>query len=76
MSRHLQQGIESGRFGVKKNMPGIGGFQSFNTAGGAIAGFEAMLWLGRSFGFSGDRTVNDRNDLPARHFGRQEVHEA
>lgn len=28
----LQQGIESDHFRVKKNMPKIGGFQSFNTA--------------------------------------------
>lgn len=30
--KHLQQGIESDHFRVKKNMPKIGGFQSFNTA--------------------------------------------
>lgn len=32
VTKHLQQGIESDHFRVKKNMPKIGGFQSFNTA--------------------------------------------
>jgi transposase, IS6 family len=35
-------------------VPKIGGFQSFNTARRAIAGFEAMLWLRKGFGFSSD----------------------
>ncbi|MBB2842056.1 UNVERIFIED_ORG: transposase-like protein [Rhizobium etli] len=43
ITKHLQQGIESDYFRVKKNMPKIGGFQSFNTARWTIAGFEAML---------------------------------
>ena len=45
VTKHLQQGIESDHFRAKKNMPKIGGFQSFNTARRTIAGFEAMLWL-------------------------------
>ncbi len=69
VSKHLQQGIESGHFRVKKNMPKIGGFRSFNTARRTIAGFEAMLWLRKGFGFTGDWTVNDQNDLIARLFG-------
>jgi len=32
VSKYLQQGIESDHFHVKKNMPKIGGFQSFPTA--------------------------------------------
>ncbi len=32
VSKHLQQGIESDHFHVKKNMPKIGGFRSFATA--------------------------------------------
>lgn len=32
VAKHLQQGIESDHFRVKKNMPKIGGFQSFKTA--------------------------------------------
>jgi IS6 family transposase len=43
VSKHLQQGIESDHFHVKKNMPKIGGFRSFPTAKKTIAGFEAML---------------------------------
>ena len=43
VTKHLQQGIESDRFRLKKNMPRVGGFQSFNTARRSIQGFEAML---------------------------------
>ncbi len=52
VSRYLQQGIESDHFHVKKNMLKIGGFQSFPTAKSTIAGFEAMLWLKKGFGFA------------------------
>lgn len=52
VTKHLQQGIESDHFRVKKNMPKIGGFQTFNTARRTIAGFEAMLWLRKGFGFT------------------------
>lgn len=45
VTKHLQQGIESDHFRVKKNMPKIGGYQSFKTARRTIAGSEAMLWL-------------------------------
>jgi hypothetical protein len=64
VSKYLQQGIESDHFHVKKNMPKIGGFQSFPTAKRTIAGFEAMLWLKKGFGFAlpgngpfADRTI-------------------
>ncbi|GEM_PF-654717 len=73
VTKHLQQGIESDHFRVKKNMPKIGGFQSFKTARRTIAGFEAMLWLRKGFGFSGEWTVNDQNDLFGRLFGLQKV---
>jgi IS6 family transposase len=33
VTKHLQQGIESDHFRVKRPMPRIGGFQSFHTAG-------------------------------------------
>lgn len=69
VTKHLQQGVGSDHFRVKKNIPKIGGFQSFNTARRTIAGFEAMLWLRKGFGFSGDWTVNDQKDLLARLFG-------
>ena len=75
-TKHLQQGIEGDHVRVKKNMPKIGGFQSFNTARRTIAGFEAMLWLKKGFGFTGDWTVNDQNDLLARLFGLQKVNKA
>lgn len=48
-----------------------GGFQYFNTARRMIAGFEAMLWLRKGFGFAGGWTVNDQNDLFARLLGLQ-----
>jgi len=76
VTKHLQQGIESDHFRVKKNMRRIGGFQSFNTARRTIAGFEAMLWLRKGFGFSGGWTVNDRNDLLTRLFGLQKANKA
>ncbi len=72
----LQQGIESDHFRVKKNMPKIGGFRSFKTARRTIAGFEAMLWLRKGFGFADDWTVNVQNDLLARLFGLQKVNKA
>lgn len=53
ITKHLQQGIESDHFRLKKNMPKIGGFQSFQTTRRTVAGFEAILWLRKGFGFSG-----------------------
>lgn len=43
VTKHLQQGIESDHFSVKKTE--IGGFQSIYSARPTIARFEAMLWL-------------------------------
>ena len=52
VTKHLQQGIESDHFRLKKNMPRIGGFQSFTSApnhpgirGHAVA--PEGLWLCR-----------------------------
>jgi len=59
VTKHLQQRIESDHCPVTKNMPKIGGFQSFKTARRTIAGFEAMRWLKKGFGFSGEWTAND-----------------
>ena len=59
VTKHLQQGIESDHFRVKKNMPRIGGFRSFHTARRTICGFEAMLWLRKGFGFAGAWTVRE-----------------
>jgi len=73
VSKHLQQGIESDHFHVKKNMPKIGGFRSFATAKRTIAGFEAMLWLKEGFGFAGEWTVRRQNELLARCFGLEMV---
>src|SRR4051812_5267285 len=69
VTKHLQQGIESDHFRVKKNMPRIGGFRSFNTARRAIQGFEAMLWLRKGFGFASSWTVCEQNHLLAVCFG-------
>jgi transposase, IS6 family len=69
VTKHLQQGIESDHFRVKKNMPRIGGFRSFATARRTIRGFEAMLWLRKSFGFAGAWSVREQNQLLAHCFG-------
>lgn len=73
VSKHLQQEIESDHFHVKKNMPKIGGFQSCATAKRTIAGFEAMLWLKKGFGFTGEWTVRRQNELLALCFGLEMV---
>jgi len=68
-TKHLQQGIESDHFRVKRAMPRVGGFRSFNTARRTTRGFEAMLWLRKGFGFSGPWTVREQNQLLAHCFG-------
>lgn len=75
-TKHLQQGIESDHFRVKKNMPKIGGFRTFVTARRTIAGFEAMLWLKKGFGSAGPWSVLDQNHLLAACFGLQMVNKA
>ena len=75
VTKHLQQGIESDHFRVKKNMPRIGSFQSFHTARRTIQGFEAMLWLRKGFGFAGVWTVREQNRLLAVCFGLPAVNE-
>ncbi|TXN73010.1 IS6 family transposase [Methylobacterium sp. WL6] len=65
VTEHLQQGIDSDHFRVKRSMPRVGGFRSFNTARRAIQGFEAMLWLRKGFGFVGAWTVHEQNQLLA-----------
>ena len=69
VTTHLQQGIESDQFRVKRAMPRVGGFRSFNTARRTIQGFEAMLWLRKGFGFAGAWTVREQNHLLALCFG-------
>ena len=69
VTKHLQQGIESDHFRVKRAMPRVGGFRSFNTARRTICGFEAMLWLRKGFGFAGAWTVREQNQLLAYCFG-------
>ena len=73
VTKHLQQGIESDHFRVKRPMPRIGGFQAFHTARRTIQGFEAMLWLRKGFGFAGAWTVCEQNRLLAVCFGLPEV---
>ncbi len=75
VTKHLQQGIESDHFRLKKNMPRVGGFRSFNTARRSIQGFEAMLWLRKGFGFAGAWTVHEQNRLLGFCFGLSEVNE-
>jgi transposase, IS6 family len=69
VTKHLQQGIESDHFRVKRAMPRVGGFRSFNTARRTIRGFEAMLWLRKGFGFAGAWTVREQNWMLATCFG-------
>jgi transposase-like protein len=76
VTKHLQQGIESDHFRVKKSMPKVGGFRSFNSARKSIAGFEAMLWLRKGFGLTGQWSVCEQNDLLAVLFGIEKVNEA
>ncbi len=76
VTKHLQQGIESDHFRLKKNMPRVGGFQSFNTARRSIQGFEAMLWLRKGFGFAGHWTVHEQNRLLGFCFGLSQVNKA
>ena len=75
VTKHLQQRIESDHFRVKKNMPRVGSFRSFNTARRTICGFEAMLWLRKDFGFAGAWTVHEQNRMLAVCFGLQKVNE-
>src|SRR4051795_12592683 len=42
VTKHLQQGIESDHFWVKRPMPRIGGFQAFHTARRTIQGWLLM----------------------------------
>ena len=61
---HLQHGIESDHFWLKKTTPRIGGFRSFNTARRSIQGFEAMLWMRKGFGFAGPWTTLGGSRVP------------
>src|SRR3712207_4633893 len=63
VTKHLQQGIESDHFRLKRAMPRVGGFQTFPTARRTIQGFEALLRLRKGFGFSGAWTVCEQNSL-------------
>src|SRR4051812_3413968 len=66
VTKHLQQGIESDHFRVKRPMPRVGCFQAFHTAQRTIQGFEAMLWLRKGFGFAGRWTVCEQNRTASR----------
>ena len=76
VTKHLQQGIESDHFRVKKAMPKVGGFRSFNTARRSIQGFEAMLWMRKGSRFSGPWTVIEQNRMLGFCFRLSEVNEA
>jgi transposase-like protein len=76
VTKHLEQGIESDHFRVKRPMPRVGGFQSFHTARRTIRGFEAMLWLRKGFDFAGAWTVCEQNRLLSVCFGLPTVNKA
>lgn len=73
VTKHLRQVIESDHFRVKRAMPKVGGFRSFAKARRTIAGFEAMLWPRKGFGFAGDWTVRRQNELLVLCFGLQKL---
>src|SRR5215207_8588850 len=50
VTKHLQQGIESDHFRVKRPMPRIGCFQAFHTARRTIQGFEPCCGCARASG--------------------------
>ena len=68
VTKHLQQGIESDHFRVKR----VGGFRWFHMAWRAIQGFEAMLWLRKGFGFAARGPYASRTNCSgsASHFRR------
>jgi transposase, IS6 family len=76
VTKHLQQSIASDHFRVKRAMPQVGGFRSFHTARRTICGFEAMLWLGKGFGFSGAWTVREQNQMLVYCFGLPQTNKA
>ena len=63
VTKILQQGIESDHFRLKKNIPKNGCFQTFQTARRTLKGYEAMLWLKKGFGWIGEWTVKEQNNL-------------
>ena len=65
VTKHLQQGIESDHFRVKKPMPRISGFQAFHSARRTIQGFEAML---SASGKSSERSSRTSQRSKARRF--------
>ena len=73
VTKHLQQGIESDHFRLKKNMPRVGGFQSFNTAGGPFRGSRPCCGCARGFGFAGPWTVIEQNRMLDLCFGLSKV---
>src|SRR5215213_87068 len=73
VTKHLQQGIESDHFRVKRPMPRIGCFQAFHTARRTIQGFEAMLWLRKASALRETETECEQNRLLALCFGLPEV---
>lgn len=76
VTKHLQQGIESDHFRVKQNVPKVGRFRSFNSARKSTVGHEAMLWLRKGFGLTGQWSVREQNDLLAVLFGIEKDNEA
>lgn len=74
-SKHLQQGIESDHYRLKRNMHRNGVFQSLNTARKTISGYEAMLWLRKSMGFVKKWDVCKQDNLINQCFGIQKVNE-
>jgi transposase, IS6 family len=56
------------------NLTPVSGFQSFHMARRTIRGFEAILWLRKSFGFAGAWTVWKQDRLLSICFGLLQVH--
>lgn len=73
VTKILQQGIESNHFRLKKNIHKNGCFQSFHTARRTLKGYEAMLWLKKGFGWVGDWTIKEQNNLLMDIFAQKSV---
>ena len=62
VTKHLQQGIESDHFRLKKNMPRIGGFQSFTTARRTIQASRPCCGSGRALALPARGPFASRTD--------------
>ena len=65
VTKHLQQGIESDHFRVKRPMPRWAASARSTRRGARSAASRPVLWLRKGFGFAGAWTVREQNRLLA-----------